>query len=271
MASSLFNLWTDTLFPQSCSKFSLVYLLAWYSPLHTPYISSPNHCLLFAAHPNKFCCSTEIMSFNPSLSLNHLLGALSCSLMPHIHLTILISALWSATSFSILTGQVSLPCNILLRTQLLYNLHLTINDISLLVSNGTNCLNLFHSIWILVSTATSVIFKKLNRYWDSATCKPLLQGCHPKAKIHIFHTSIELGIIGYHDPDQPRHAGNQDTDLSCHLLISTFCCMMGWQSANVTDRWTDGQHAHIAQNSLLAYYIVQSIKLLKHIKLSILE
>jgi len=30
------------------SKLSLVYLLAWLSPLHTPYISSPNHCLLFA-------------------------------------------------------------------------------------------------------------------------------------------------------------------------------------------------------------------------------
>jgi len=28
----------------------LVYLLAWHPPLHTPYISSPNHCLLFATH-----------------------------------------------------------------------------------------------------------------------------------------------------------------------------------------------------------------------------
>jgi len=32
------------------SKFSLVYLLAWYPPLYTPYISLPNHYLLFAAH-----------------------------------------------------------------------------------------------------------------------------------------------------------------------------------------------------------------------------
>ena len=57
-------------FPQSLSKFSLVYLLVWHPPLHTPYISSPNHCLLFAAHAhrNLFCCSTEIMSCNPSLS-----------------------------------------------------------------------------------------------------------------------------------------------------------------------------------------------------------
>ena len=40
----------DSLFPQSLSKLSLVYLLAWHPPLHTPYISSPNHCLLFATH-----------------------------------------------------------------------------------------------------------------------------------------------------------------------------------------------------------------------------
>jgi len=63
----------DSLFVQFLSKFSLVYLLAWHSPLRTPYISSPNHCLLLAAHAHTIffsCCSTEIMSFNPSLSLS---------------------------------------------------------------------------------------------------------------------------------------------------------------------------------------------------------
>jgi len=40
----------DSLFLQSLSKFSLVYLLAWHPPLLTPYISSPNYCLLFAEH-----------------------------------------------------------------------------------------------------------------------------------------------------------------------------------------------------------------------------
>jgi len=39
-----------TVFPQSLSKLSFVYLLARHSPLHTPHISSPNHCLLFATH-----------------------------------------------------------------------------------------------------------------------------------------------------------------------------------------------------------------------------
>jgi len=51
----------------------LVYLLAWHPELHTPYISSPNHCLLFTAHG---CFAVEIMSFNPSLSLNPLLVTL---------------------------------------------------------------------------------------------------------------------------------------------------------------------------------------------------
>jgi len=39
-----------SLFPQSLFEFSLVYLMAWHPPLHTPYISSPNHYLLFVAH-----------------------------------------------------------------------------------------------------------------------------------------------------------------------------------------------------------------------------
>jgi len=40
----------NSLFPQSLSKFSLIYLLAKHPPLHTLYISSPNHWLLFTAH-----------------------------------------------------------------------------------------------------------------------------------------------------------------------------------------------------------------------------
>jgi len=87
-------------------------------------------------HCNLFCCSIKVLLSNPSLSFslffNYLLGTLSFTLMPHIYLTILTSACWNATSFSFLTGQVSLPCNILFRTQLLYNILLTVNDISLL-------------------------------------------------------------------------------------------------------------------------------------------
>jgi len=166
MESSLLIYVPDSLFPQSLSKFLLVYLLAWHLPLHTKYISSPNHCLLFTAHAHTittcFAVVLRLCHLILVLSLNPLLETLSCSLMPHIHLTILISACWSVTSFSCLTGQVPLPCNILLRTQLLYILPLTINNISLLLSNGTNCLNLFHPIQILVSTAASASPSTLN-------------------------------------------------------------------------------------------------------------
>jgi len=123
-----------------------------YTILHTPCISSPSHHHLFAVGPtcpyrsSLFCCNTNATSSIPNLSLSSLLGNLSFSLMPHIHLTILISAHWSAITFSFLVGQISLPCNMLLRTELLYNLPLIINDTSLLVSTGTNCLNLFQPI-----------------------------------------------------------------------------------------------------------------------------
>ena len=61
---------------------------------------------------NLFCCSTKVISSIPSRSLNSLLGTLPFTLTLHIHLTILICAHWSATSFSFRTGQVSLPCSI---------------------------------------------------------------------------------------------------------------------------------------------------------------
>jgi len=45
-----------------------------------------------------------------------------------------------------LTSHISLPCSILPHTQLLDSLSVIISDISVLVSNGANCLNLFHPI-----------------------------------------------------------------------------------------------------------------------------
>jgi len=118
----------SSLFPQS-SKFSLVYLLAWHPSLHTPYISSPNHCLLFAAHAHTIATCFAVV---PRL----------CHLILVSLSTLYMEPLLNATHPS----NHSHLCNILLCTQLLYNLPLTINDISLLVSNGTNCLNLFHPI-----------------------------------------------------------------------------------------------------------------------------
>jgi len=80
----------DSLFPQPLSKFSLVYLLAWHPPLHTPYISSPNHCLIFATHAHTIAtCSAVVLRLCHLIlvSLNPLFGILSCTFRPHIHLT----------------------------------------------------------------------------------------------------------------------------------------------------------------------------------------
>ena len=91
-----------TVLSYNLSRSSLVFLLFLDPQLHTPYISSPNHRLLFAAHANAACSAATPMLCH--LSLNSLLGSLSFGLTPHIHLTILISARWSATTFSFLTG-----------------------------------------------------------------------------------------------------------------------------------------------------------------------
>ena len=63
-------------------------------------------------------CITVIISPIHSLALNLLLKNPSVILMPHINL---ISAHWSVNSFSFFTGHVSLPCNLQLCTQLVYN------------------------------------------------------------------------------------------------------------------------------------------------------
>jgi len=120
--------------------------LVWSPPPHIPYISSPNQCLLFAAHAHTIATCFAVVSILYRLFLVFLsapyLELLSFTLKLHI----------TEVPPHFLTGQVSLPCSILLRTQLLYSLHLLINDISLLVSNGSNCLNLFHPVRILAST-----------------------------------------------------------------------------------------------------------------------
>jgi len=89
---------------------SFLWSALWPGTLHTffhPSLSSfRNTCPYHRNLWNKlFHCSTEIMSSNPSLSFNPLLGILSCCFMPHIHLTILFFAHWSSTSFSFLTAR----------------------------------------------------------------------------------------------------------------------------------------------------------------------
>jgi len=52
-------------------------------------------CSTYPYHRNLYCCSINIISSIPSLSLNSLLGTFILTL--HVHLTILICARWSAT------------------------------------------------------------------------------------------------------------------------------------------------------------------------------
>jgi len=54
--------------------------------------SVSSFCRTCSYHHNLFCCSINIISSSPSLSLNSLLGTLSSTLTLHIHLTILIYA-----------------------------------------------------------------------------------------------------------------------------------------------------------------------------------
>ena len=62
------------------------------------------------------------------------IGPHSSMVMPHIHLIILIPACWSANLLSFFTSHVSLPCNIQLCTDILYNFpHIGSEMMSLLV------------------------------------------------------------------------------------------------------------------------------------------
>ena len=61
-----------------------------------------------------------------------------------------------------------------------------------------------------------VEYEKLSRCSDSATCEPL----DASAKLRIFSVSGSQDTA--FDPGRLRRAGSQDTDLSCHVSISTF-------------------------------------------------
>jgi len=84
-------------FPQSLFKFSLVYLLAWQPPLHTPYISSPNHCLLFTAHAH----TTEFLYKQmTNCRTTHR------TLQLHVHIQIMLLYEWQNLSHDCICGSM---------------------------------------------------------------------------------------------------------------------------------------------------------------------
>jgi len=77
--------------------------------------------------------------------------------------------------------------------------------------------------------------RTLSKCWDSATCEPLdaMEVQNSTFSIANWSSSEGVRISGHYDPGRLQHAGSQDTDLSCHVLISTFCCTV----LSVTTVW----------------------------------
>ena len=72
----------DTLFAQPLSRSSLVYLLAWHPPLHTPYISSANHCFFFATQAHTIAtCFAVIPRLCPHVNVVRLMREMEKQVM----------------------------------------------------------------------------------------------------------------------------------------------------------------------------------------------
>jgi len=76
------------------------------------------------------------------------------------------------------------------------------------------------SIFKRMCKICKLLYKKLSRYWDGATCEPI-----PHFSIPYWSSSVGFGIIGY-DLGGLRHSGSQDTDLcraDFHYLLPDRC------------------------------------------------
>ena len=92
------------------------------------------------------------MLLNFSLVLSSSAETLYSGIKLHLHLTILASFFSGLIPSSSLTGQVSLPCSIMLRTYPKYNLPFAPKGKPPLAYRGTKCLNLNLPLIIIVIT-----------------------------------------------------------------------------------------------------------------------
>jgi len=75
------------LFAQPLSMSSLVYLLVWSPPPHITYISSPNQCLLFAAHDHTTATCFAVVSINIVSSIPSLFQLLTWNSVFYLNIT----------------------------------------------------------------------------------------------------------------------------------------------------------------------------------------
>ena len=92
----------------------------------------------------------SLVLFSFSLVLGSSAEILS-GLKLHLHLTILVLFLSGPITSSFLTGQVSLPCSIMLPAHAQKNLPFAPDSKTVLANKGTKTINLLHSFLILVS------------------------------------------------------------------------------------------------------------------------
>jgi len=158
--------------------------------------------------------------------------------MLHIHLTILISARWSATSFSFLI------CNVILRTQLLYYLLLIINDISILVSSGI-------PVWILASTAASASLSTL-------TMSPNQQNLSTNSVFALAPISALVQPILVTGFKQPLQINNFSTLDMLSFISLHFLCTHFWQLVRCIELlWRPLPHTprgHLAAFSIIFWH-----------------
>ena len=105
---------------------------------------------LLCTWPNQLSllfCKQVLMLSNGSLLLSSSELTLSFKDTLHIHRIILISFLSMHCSSFALTGQISLPCNIAIRTHAWYSLPFVEKGIALLVNKGKISLNFNQPAW----------------------------------------------------------------------------------------------------------------------------
>jgi len=151
----------------------------------------------------------------------------------------------SRSSFSFLTGQVSLPCNILLWTQLLYNLALIVSDKSLLVSSGTNCLNLFQPLYCNVIICCISCVWHYTAVVDSLVLQLNAEANDQGSYVQIMETFTNLGpIVDMCVVDLERQGQGQ-------VIAVALCLSVCLSQVGVLSKWMNGLSWFLSRRLLL--------------------